>query len=970
MLYFYEMKARRFFMESKKCITKRIVAWVLCLAMIITTINISAFATDTKAAANITFYVDSIEYEVTSGADATVKVIGSDKATIGNKLIIPDEVTYDGVTYKVTEIAARAFVNANNAYDFTGDLVIGDNVTTIGDAAFSYNGFTGALKLGKSVAYIGQEAFLRCKFADELVIPANVKEIKTGAFAYWDNLKKVTIKSDRTVIQQNAFVYDNIDTVKLAGTAGIDSGTFYTAKIEKVVIPYGMDESELERLQIVRDIEYDANSKPIVHMDYAIERYYAPEDVTVLVYDYDSFCEAVTNPISENCTIVFDTNIIANPAFETINIASKASAKNIVIDMNGYDLITAENSTGVLFKLSNAVNLRVINSNQNNESTILMYNSGKEEAAELVMFDLENSDATVDMYNVECILASDVMNFEPTSSEQKAQIFNVVKGNVIIRGGSFENYFSKGHVINDLTSDYQNNILITGGAQLISANAPIVIGKTAPYVQIYDASLKVVGNYYDDARIYDDTDNIQIKHIVGKNMVNSDTYSSAFDSKGVLAPTKFVGYLNGSDLEFVSGSSKESRVQDEFVTGQCHIWIDSETLGCIAVAEHIIVDNSSPATCIKDGHMGRTVCSVCGLIYCEYEYMPAHNSLTWIETIEPTCVKYGVAGHYECSCGKWYVDENCQLEIEDHDTWPLLFGSILPTGNHTYVVEGSTKTCSVCGLTDIVKNGFKYDMWGDNWFVFVNDEVDTSVTDIIYYSGVWYYVQEGALNKEYAGLVDHNGTLWYVSNGKLDKTFNGFVTYSGKSYLVKNGTVDTTATGFKYAGEKWGKVVKGVVDDAYTGLYYYNNDWWYLTNGFLDKAFKGVTEKNGSLWFIRNGKIARENGITKFDGSIYWITNGAVDTSATKLFYFSGDSTWYYFRKGVVDWSYNTLAYANNAWWYINDGVLDKTYTGLVLFRNQLWYVTDGLLDKTYAGTCEYQGKTYKVTEGIGTEVK
>ena len=119
-----------------------------------------------------TFDDGVLNYQVNDdGVSVTVKSLVSPAAT--DALTIPETTTYNGVTYKVTEIGTRAFMNHSG---LTGDLVIPNSVTTIGTMAF-YNctGFTGHLTLGNSVSLIGSGAFKNCSgFTGNLTIPSSV----------------------------------------------------------------------------------------------------------------------------------------------------------------------------------------------------------------------------------------------------------------------------------------------------------------------------------------------------------------------------------------------------------------------------------------------------------------------------------------------------------------------------------------------------------------------------------------------------------------------------------------------------------------------------------------------------------------------------------------------------------------------------------------------------------------------------
>lgn len=94
-------------------------------------------------------------------------------------IIIPDEKTINGVTYKVTGIADGAFANNKDV----NKIVIGENIESI-----------------------GENAFANCSSLTKVIIPAKVRRIKKNAFRNNKKLKTVIIKSKKLKsIGKNAF---------------------------------------------------------------------------------------------------------------------------------------------------------------------------------------------------------------------------------------------------------------------------------------------------------------------------------------------------------------------------------------------------------------------------------------------------------------------------------------------------------------------------------------------------------------------------------------------------------------------------------------------------------------------------------------------------------------------------------------------------------------------------------------------
>ena len=198
------------------------------------------------------FQSGSLLYTINSIDPPTVILAGhADGYAAQGELVIPETVTYEGITYSVTIIEKRAFngcsgltgtlVIPNSIVEikaaafcdctgFTGDLVIPNSVTkmnidlsyestvpgafenctgfdgrlvlsnsldTIGDArgggCFSgCNNLTGELVLPNTLTYIGGDAFAGCSgFTGILVIPESVTQINSYAFAYCTGIESV-----------------------------------------------------------------------------------------------------------------------------------------------------------------------------------------------------------------------------------------------------------------------------------------------------------------------------------------------------------------------------------------------------------------------------------------------------------------------------------------------------------------------------------------------------------------------------------------------------------------------------------------------------------------------------------------------------------------------------------------------------------------------------------------------------------
>ena len=120
--------------------------------------------------------IDSIYYNLIPKGKVA-EVTSNPNKYIG-AIEIPKKVTYDGVTYDVTTIGARAFGWCTNLTVVT----IPNSVTTIGSSAFE--GCTGLprVTIPTSGTSIGDSVFYGCTGLTSVTIPNSVTNIGDGAF--------------------------------------------------------------------------------------------------------------------------------------------------------------------------------------------------------------------------------------------------------------------------------------------------------------------------------------------------------------------------------------------------------------------------------------------------------------------------------------------------------------------------------------------------------------------------------------------------------------------------------------------------------------------------------------------------------------------------------------------------------------------------------------------------------------------
>ena len=201
------------------------------------------------------FEVDGIYYSITPGKTVEITSLGYN---YNRSLVIPESVTYNGVTYSVTSIGYLAFAyctgltsikipnsvtsigdaafynctrlksvkvkSGNSVYDSrencnaiietaTNELIVGcqntiipNSVTSIGGGAFFYCSWL-SITIPNSVTSIGERAFYGCIKLTSIEIGDGVRSIGEAAFSNCIGLTSITIPNSVKSIGNEAFAY-------------------------------------------------------------------------------------------------------------------------------------------------------------------------------------------------------------------------------------------------------------------------------------------------------------------------------------------------------------------------------------------------------------------------------------------------------------------------------------------------------------------------------------------------------------------------------------------------------------------------------------------------------------------------------------------------------------------------------------------------------------------------------------------
>ena len=202
------------------------------------------------------FTVDGLVYSENKRYGG-VHVEGLEDNSYNGQLVIPETVTYDGVTYPVKVIFTNAFRNCTGLTS----VIIGDSVTTIFDYAFYGCSNLSSVTFGKSVTEIRSWVFKNCSSLAQFNIPGKINFIGSDTFqntAWYDNQPDGLIYKDNVLFgykgeQPEGHLDISNGTKVVAGDAfhdclltsvsfpktiiSIGSGAFLQTDIKSLVLP-------------------------------------------------------------------------------------------------------------------------------------------------------------------------------------------------------------------------------------------------------------------------------------------------------------------------------------------------------------------------------------------------------------------------------------------------------------------------------------------------------------------------------------------------------------------------------------------------------------------------------------------------------------------------------------------------------------------------------------------------------------
>lgn len=206
-------------MKQRK-LGKRIETWFICLAMVLTTINLPAFTTVAKAE---DVEIGGIKYVLNSLGEAVV----SSGVNYSGNITIPSSVTYGDIVYPVTYIMPGAFFDCVN---LTG-ITIPNSVTTIGNGAFRGCTKLTSITIPDKVKTLEPEIFENCTSLTSVTIPNSVTTIDS-AFKGCTALTSITIPDSVTKLSGTFSGCTKLASITIPNkVTDIDTDTFRNCEV-------------------------------------------------------------------------------------------------------------------------------------------------------------------------------------------------------------------------------------------------------------------------------------------------------------------------------------------------------------------------------------------------------------------------------------------------------------------------------------------------------------------------------------------------------------------------------------------------------------------------------------------------------------------------------------------------------------------------------------------------------------------
>ena len=232
--------------------------------------------------------------------------------------VVPETVTYEGVTYTVTAIGELAFGGCEGELN---SVIVPNTVTTIRQSAFASSPRLRTVVLPNSVESIGIRTFSLCSRLTSVRLPEGITELPDFMFEGCESLTSFTIPSTVTHIGESAFNNSGIviSSIPESVTSIGNNAFYYCEGIRSMVIPNSVTSlgwgvfcfcRELQSIQLPDNLE--AIPATFLKNCFALSSITIPESVTSIGEEAFSGCTHLTSVVIPEAVTSMGNGVFRN----------------------------------------------------------------------------------------------------------------------------------------------------------------------------------------------------------------------------------------------------------------------------------------------------------------------------------------------------------------------------------------------------------------------------------------------------------------------------------------------------------------------------------------------------------------------------------------------------------------------------------------------------------------------------------
>ena len=151
-------------------------------------------------------------YNITGDSTVEVTYDVTHFNTYVGDIVIPEAVTYQGITYTVTAVGDSAFENCEGQLT---SVIVPNTVTSIGEKAFASSTNLRIVVLPNSVNTIGDMCFTSCVSLTTVRLSESITVLPYNVFGHCESLSSIVIPPTVTLIKKYAFQGTNLASIDI-----------------------------------------------------------------------------------------------------------------------------------------------------------------------------------------------------------------------------------------------------------------------------------------------------------------------------------------------------------------------------------------------------------------------------------------------------------------------------------------------------------------------------------------------------------------------------------------------------------------------------------------------------------------------------------------------------------------------------------------------------------------------------------